>query len=54
MSFNMTSSAVEGNGFVGHTRNQKATAYNTMPFTEWNKLIQKSNKIESPKKTVRR
>jgi len=50
----MTSSAVEGNGFVGHARNQKATEYNTMPFAKWNELLLKSNKIESPKKPVRR
>lgn len=49
----MTSSAAEENRMIGYAKKQKATAYNTMTFAKWNELVQKSKKIEAPKKSVR-
>lgn len=50
----MTPSAARGNEFIGYARKQRATAYNTMPFAKWNELVQKSTKIETPKKSGKR
>ncbi len=49
----MSSPSSKREPIVGYAKNQKATAYGTMSFAKWNELLQKSNKIESPKKSVR-
>ena len=50
----MTPSVVEKKDVVGQAKNQRATAYNTMSFPQWNELVQKSNKIVSNKKATKR